>query len=792
MPKPDKPAAENAPAYLKLDTDFRPGYAMTPTQITQTVSEMKTHLEGKAEKEKLDKNLLALLGGNVSAMEAVAKKHEGLAMLISAHYLQNGLTKAGFELDPERNLGEQVAELCEQEKFRTIAAQNAMNPLFRKGLHAVTAMASSPEAGQSTPASRKLVELEEQINNSLMERTLQPPTDAQIQSLQQELVKQGKGEQTLHALLVNQEQQRAMAKMLFMGHLAGVRVTENGQPVENQNSMSEFYVHGGRVTVTLPAGDQQERQFDAILGKNIGDTAGVYGRVFATHGVDNATLNDDGSVKTKTREYKPSKFKFKTDIHKNYGMDIAVGGIGNRNAGGGTVTGNGQNGHVYMKLMAGGGKTCGAMLFGIESSAPGKSSQLGQSHNMKATKSKQSPFLSHKQAPGDAYAGREIDFSQMDGSTFINLMDRFDAYYRELQNDPERQEELRDLNKNLCGKPMTPELVKGLMTDKMGVEAQTADAVYSQLRTAHVKPAERVQVAAQTPVPPRPNIFKRWFSGINAAWREENERYERYVQEQQTERLKQRKAMEDALSKVPENWDQGEQMLGDYINNLSLLEGAAKTEYDKQTAYAKAVLAVNYTLKSGAVENLSKQNVTPELIDESRAMNDPAFIYMLNNRETDLQKAMASIDPAMGIYDMVRKVGDDFRMNEAEWAAKKPRIKQLYDKLNVPNLESRSKEYRNMVAAVGKMALNEKYDPVAAIQVFNTVQNYANEKSDVPSTDLGKESLKLAYDSLKAALPEKKTAALVKPMEQKMTRLQNAMQQPEFEEAAIEKSNMER
>lgn len=50
MPKPNK----NAPAYLNLDTEFRTGYSMTPKQISQTVSEMKTHIEGKADKEKLD------------------------------------------------------------------------------------------------------------------------------------------------------------------------------------------------------------------------------------------------------------------------------------------------------------------------------------------------------------------------------------------------------------------------------------------------------------------------------------------------------------------------------------------------------------------------------------------------------------------------------------------------------------------------------------------------------------------------------------------------------------------
>lgn len=51
--------------------------------------------------------------------------------------------------------------MTEQEKFQTLAAKNAMNPLFRKGLHAATLMASA-ENGQHTPASRKLVKPMEQ------------------------------------------------------------------------------------------------------------------------------------------------------------------------------------------------------------------------------------------------------------------------------------------------------------------------------------------------------------------------------------------------------------------------------------------------------------------------------------------------------------------------------------------------------------------------------------------------------------------------------------------------------
>lgn len=335
----------------------------------------------------------------------------------------------------------------------------------------------------------------------------------------------------------------------------------------------------------------------------------------------------------------------------------------------------------------------------------------------------------------------------MDGNTFINLMDRFDAYYRDLQNDPARQNELSELNKNLCGKPMAPERVKSLMTGKMGVEPEKAEAVYSQLRTPHVRSAERVQVDAMKPVPPRPNIFKRWFSGLNAQWREENERYNNYVREQQTERLRQRKAMEETLDTVPENWDQGYKTLDEYLKNLSKMANSAEKKYDRHIAYAKAVTSINYAMINGA-ENLSESMVSPDLIDESRAMKDPMFTYLLNNREQDLQQAMAGNDPSAEIVDMFGKVGRDFMMNE-------------------------------------------KYDPIAGVKVFNAVQAYANEKSDVPSSDLGKESLKLAYDSLKSVLPEKTASTLVKPMEQKITRLQNAMQ-PRMEEASKEHSGVER
>ena len=172
-----------------------------------------------------------------------------------------------------------------------------MDPLFRKGMHFAAQMTKDPVTGGHTDASRSIDAVDCRLNAMLMERTLQPPDAEQLRNLQEELERQGRGEETLSTLLKNQEQQCTMAKMMFICYAAGVRIRKDGAQTDFDRSMGDLFAHGGRLMIDLPAGSLQSKQFDAIVGKHTGDAAGVYGRVFATHAVENATLNADGSVR---------------------------------------------------------------------------------------------------------------------------------------------------------------------------------------------------------------------------------------------------------------------------------------------------------------------------------------------------------------------------------------------------------------------------------------------------------------------------------------------------------------
>ena len=779
MPKRENaktPLAENAPAYLKFEARFRPGEDLTPGQIGDMLAGMRADLSGKAEKKSLDRALERLLNGDAGATELVAKDHEPLAFLVAAGHLQKKLQEAGIQLDSGKPMGAQLAAMGADPRLRTLAEQNAMDPLFRKGLHLAAEMTKDAETGAHTAVSAGIDALDGYLNTVLMERTLRTPDAEQLRTLRRELEEQGRGRETLSILMQNQEQQRTLAKMMFMGHVAGVRISKAGEESPFRRSMGDLIAHGGRLVVNLPAGDLQAGQFDAILGSGKGDAAGVYGRVFATHAVENAVLNPNGSVKRGSREYKP----FGTDVFKNYGMDLSVGGIGCAGVGGSPVTPDGQNGHAYMKLIAGGEGKCGAMLFGVESSAPGKSSLLGQAHDGKAVKSKQSPFLSHKHQAGDLYSGRTIDFSQMDGQSFINMMDRFDAYYRDLQNDPARGEELAAFNRDLCGTPMEPERVMSLLSDRLKLDTVQARNVFEQLRNEHVPPEKRVRIEAPEKIPERPNIFKRWLSRFNQSWREQNERYEQYVREQRTVRLRQRSALEDATSAIPAAWAEGKKTtLREFVGKYIDVSRNAETLYDQTASFAVIVQAVKFSAASVSGEKetaLPDTVITPETLDPDLAMRDPVTCFMWNNLKASMRKAMNADEPCVAILQESARVAKLFTVAQKDVQPKQAELKHLYDAMNVPDLESRSREYQEMVASVGMLAIRENPSAVDRIRLFNSVQNYANRKSDIPATKQGRESLELAFRALKTALPEGKTGkGLMKPLQEKMDKLERAM-----------------
>ena len=76
-----------------------------------------------------------------------------------------------------------------------------------------------------------------------------------------------------------------------------------------------------------------------------------------------------------------------TNHSLHYGIDLALGGIGNKNFHSKRIVANdGTHGHLYVHYHAPDDNERGGILFGIEQSAPGMSDQYGGSHDAMASK----------------------------------------------------------------------------------------------------------------------------------------------------------------------------------------------------------------------------------------------------------------------------------------------------------------------------------------------------------------------------------------------------------------------
>jgi hypothetical protein len=147
-------------------------------------------------------------------------------------------------------------------------------------------------------------------------------------------------------------------------------------------------------------------------------------------------------------------------------MDIAVGGMGKTGPDGKVITGEGESGHVYMRLEKGDAKHCGSLMIGIEGSAPGKSSYLGNDHGIRAKSAKQSAFLAGKSIIGKKVGGRQVDLSGISSSDLVDALKQFERAYKEMQQNAVNSnrngvdywsDKLTDINTMLMGKPMDKE-----------------------------------------------------------------------------------------------------------------------------------------------------------------------------------------------------------------------------------------------------------------------------------------------------------------------------------------------
>lgn len=300
------------------------------------------------------------------------------------------------------------------------------------------------------------------FSKMLLEQTLQVPTRENEQRVIDEL-----GEnQGIEVLRKNLEKQKIMAKTLFMAQIGKYDLKQkNSDNVSGyEGLLSETIVHGGRTNIILPYGGNQEGVMNSIYGENPEQTAELNSRSAATHYAKSQKMNDDGSVKRKAKEESPFSLNVFKVMPKQFGMNIAVGGIGKKGPDQKTVLPNGTAGHMYIRKALGGEHTCGSILVGFESADPGATSFTGHKHDFRAVSAQQSAFLADKNLVGKKTDGRTIDLSGLSSDKFVKIMNEFDRVYSTLQAE-NNTKQLEKLNSLLTGKRLDEKTLMQNLTE---------------------------------------------------------------------------------------------------------------------------------------------------------------------------------------------------------------------------------------------------------------------------------------------------------------------------------------
>ena len=359
----------------------------------------------------------------------------------------------------------------ENEEVRQYLDKNLMNAALRAGISAEKNQESTRNAAMA---------LDTYMNAGLMKKTMSVPNEQTKKTLLNYF-----DENEVNVMVEKTiENQLVMAKMMLLAQLGKYDVIDkNGLSHELDVPVYETIVHGNRTNFVLPAGENSFRVIDSFMGQNGGANAGIEKRTAATHSVKLRKINENGALRLDNKElrtYNPFRI-----FGNQYGMNIAVGGLGEKGPDRRIITGNGESGHMYMRAESGDKKHCGSLLIGIESSAPGKSNYIGHSHSIRAKKAKQSAFLADKNIVGKKVGGRQVDLSGISAEALTNILDKFSEKYRELQRNPEKHDKLTELNNMLMGKQMTTERIMEMFTS-LNIVGKNLNEIVSQARGGYI------------------------------------------------------------------------------------------------------------------------------------------------------------------------------------------------------------------------------------------------------------------------------------------------------------------
>ena len=417
---------------------------MTSKEFKSWIEEYKSGIKKTGYERPLDDTEIQIINQNIEnipneyreafdmAREGNFSKFEKLPYLLRNYLGAIELKKFRAKFGDDSSLqNEEVAKYLED---------NAMNAALRAG---ISAEKNHPKTSNSANS------FDAYMNACLMKRTMMPPTDEEKAMLTVALNGEDKAAE---AILRNEAKQLVLAKAMLLAQIGKYDLmTKNGLSRPLDAPIYETLVHGSRINFVLPAGLESALVLDAFMSPD----AGIEKRTAATHSVKTRTIDKNGAIDSDTEEIKTySPLKIFTN---QYGMNIAAGGIGRKGPHQGAIVGDGEAGHVYMRLEHGDAKHCASLLLGVEGSAPGKTNYLGNAHDFRAKSAKQSPFLADKKIVGKKVGGRQVDLSGLTSRELADLLNRFSEKYTALQRSAssvEGAEKLSKVNDMLMGKYM--------------------------------------------------------------------------------------------------------------------------------------------------------------------------------------------------------------------------------------------------------------------------------------------------------------------------------------------------
>ncbi|NEQ09805.1 MAG: DUF4157 domain-containing protein [Moorea sp. SIO4E2] len=207
--------------------------------------------------------------------------------------------------------------------------------------------------------------------------------------------------------------------------------------------------HGGRVNIVIPklakkseAGVRDPYALLNWLGVTqagkIDESIGAFKRSFGTHFMKRSRHEE----KVREQGGKLAAIKNKFYGTELYGINLAVGGIGQTDFNSDIILPDGAHGHLLIVFRPPTTEKFGALEVGVETTAPGGASNEGYVHNWKSTEATANPLSSAGGAKAEKHGKGKLDWNRL-SIVSLDEIDQTTVVAKEMENWLEKLERLK-------------------------------------------------------------------------------------------------------------------------------------------------------------------------------------------------------------------------------------------------------------------------------------------------------------------------------------------------------------